>query len=323
MTDKIPGNSFWDKPEGVTGTVVGIGALALLGYGAYKIMPYVVDLLQNTLYALGLGAILLALVYMILDPKFRNRLWLIYQVLMEEMTYAIIKKDPFRILRITQEVAKKRTEEVDEARTQVKAKAVVIQKAIEKFKNDAGDYAKQIAFMREHQRAQDEIDNVAMRLGRVTDAQTRLGKSYTQTTMLYEQLSRAYKSFAMVNSNIDFEIDLQQNESEAAQAGFSAVRIMRAALHGTDENSKLQKQAFQIAAQQYGEQIGQIESFMDDAKSFLDNMDMQNAMYTDDGMKALENLNSRQIIDIGPQLQTPVPGQMTQTPGRSIDYTRK
>jgi hypothetical protein len=47
--------SFWDSKEGTTGMVIGAGILGLIGYGAYQIMPYIANLMENTVYAIGFG----------------------------------------------------------------------------------------------------------------------------------------------------------------------------------------------------------------------------------------------------------------------------
>ncbi|MCI5059126.1 MAG: hypothetical protein MRY83_23640, partial [Flavobacteriales bacterium] len=68
----IKPKSFWKKPEGKTG-MFGLAAIAGgVGYLLYKLLPYLISIVENTLYLSLLLGVLAALIYVILDPKFRN-----------------------------------------------------------------------------------------------------------------------------------------------------------------------------------------------------------------------------------------------------------
>ena len=70
--NELKPKSFWEKPEGKTGFLFAAGALGALGFGLYKILPFLIAIASNTLYLAGLLMALGALIYMILDPKVRN-----------------------------------------------------------------------------------------------------------------------------------------------------------------------------------------------------------------------------------------------------------
>ena len=70
--------SFWEKPEGKFGAVVLAG---LLGGGAillYKMLPALITLCTNTLYLMGLLAVIGIIGYVVLDP--RNRALAFYKI---------------------------------------------------------------------------------------------------------------------------------------------------------------------------------------------------------------------------------------------------
>jgi len=72
MDNTISPKSFWKRPEGKTGMIFA-GALGLGGlYVLYKSLPFLIELVQNTLHLGILLAVLGALVYVILDPKVRS-----------------------------------------------------------------------------------------------------------------------------------------------------------------------------------------------------------------------------------------------------------
>ena len=66
--------TFWQRPEGITGTLFGAGILIGGGYLLYKALPVLIELAANTLYLAGLLAALAAVIYMVLPPSPRLRI---------------------------------------------------------------------------------------------------------------------------------------------------------------------------------------------------------------------------------------------------------
>ena len=49
--EKAASKTFWQKPEGKTGMVVAAGAAVGGGLLLYKALPYIIVLMENTIYA--------------------------------------------------------------------------------------------------------------------------------------------------------------------------------------------------------------------------------------------------------------------------------
>ncbi len=96
--DSLKPKSFWEKPEGTTGMLFGTGLVLGGGYLLYKALPYLITLLENTLYAAGLFIGVGALLYVLLDPKFRTLIWYIYKSIMRSVTGMFVQIDPIGIL---------------------------------------------------------------------------------------------------------------------------------------------------------------------------------------------------------------------------------
>ena len=288
--------SFWDTKEGTTGMVIGAGILGLLGWGAYNLMPFIANLLENTVYAIIFGLIAVGLVYaFVIDSTLHNRLWLMYKLMMRALTYSIIKYDPIGVLRETQVNAKKRLRTVDEARTDVKGQVKIIEQTIQGIKSDEKKYMSEIEWMRNNGKPVEDIQNSAARLGKLNEAETRLSKSFALTSNFYEQLTRAYKALQTIDSNIDFEIDIREREYKAVNASNNAWRTVKSAFNGSEHFDELRNDSFAFLAEDYAQKLGEIESFMDDASKFIESNDIQQAIYAGDGMKLMEDLNSRNL----------------------------
>jgi hypothetical protein len=288
--------SFWDTKEGTTGMFVGVGILGGLGYAAYKLMPYIANLMENTFFAIGFGLLSVALIWaFVIDGTLRNRMWLIYKLLMRALTYQIIKYDPVGVLRETQEVAAKRIEVIDSKRVEVNKSVMSLRNTVDKFTRQKDDLAARVRVLQRQGQPQDVVANEAMKIGRLDDALLRTNKALTMTKAFYDQLTKALKAVETIHSNIDFEIDISEEEYKAATASSNAWRAVRSAFKGSSETDALQADAFAFLAQDYTAKLGEIDSFMADSQKFIDSVDLQNAVYTDKGMRLLEDLNARDL----------------------------
>ena len=64
--------SFWKRPEGPFGVVVLVALIIGGCVGLYVILPFLITLLTNTLYAGALAAMLVAILWLAFNPTFRN-----------------------------------------------------------------------------------------------------------------------------------------------------------------------------------------------------------------------------------------------------------
>jgi len=72
-----------------------LGAAAI---GLYKVLPFIISLLSNTLYAAGLLAVLGGIIYVILDPKFRTLVSYMYKSVMRGITGVFVTLNPITII---------------------------------------------------------------------------------------------------------------------------------------------------------------------------------------------------------------------------------
>jgi hypothetical protein len=103
FTPKIPSNfspkSFWQRPEGPFGAVALILAVLAGIYGLYVILPFLITLLQNTLYAGLLVGVLAAVLWLIFNPTFRNAVKNLFQSVVRWFASWVVETDPIGILR--------------------------------------------------------------------------------------------------------------------------------------------------------------------------------------------------------------------------------
>lgn len=91
---------FWQKPEGVTGTIVLSGLIIGAGALLYKYLPVLIGLTSNLLYLSGMLLVLGAIIYMVLDPRMRTLIGYGYKSIMRWITGIFVTIDPIGILKI-------------------------------------------------------------------------------------------------------------------------------------------------------------------------------------------------------------------------------
>lgn len=296
LMKKITQPSFWDTKEGTTGMIFGVGILGGIGYGAYKLMPHIVDLLQNTVTAIALGAVAVILVYvLVLDSTLRDRAWLLYKLLMQKITYSIIAYDPFGVLREMQARALEKRNEVNKQRQEVNAQAVTIRQELDAFQAEMLKVQSDINWMKKNGKSQELIADEASKLGTLDESIKRMTKSYTVINGFYTQMTRIYDELERFDKRVAWDIKMREREYKAINATASAMQIMQAVIKGTDANSMMRDQTIQFLTTDYGEKLGRIESAMEDSNKFLEQADMRNAMYAERGMQLLDDLNKRDL----------------------------
>src|SRR5438477_9204897 len=86
--------SYWSRPGGKFGTLIGIAILAVIGYYVFPILSTIV---WNTLN-FGIALVCLALfIYAITNRKLRLSLFYFYEILMKKLVGIVIELDPFVI----------------------------------------------------------------------------------------------------------------------------------------------------------------------------------------------------------------------------------
>lgn len=293
--------SFWDTSEGTTGMVVGAAALGLLGWGAYKLMPYIANLMENTFYAVLFGLLAVGLIYVfVIDGTLRNRMWLLYKLAMRALTYSIISFDPVAVLRELSKKAWDRINEIEKSRGQVRGQVQQVKQALDTSMNEQKQLISEVEYWQK--RNENEKARLAAgKVGRLKDSITRLQQAYERTQGFYDALTRAHQSVTYIRENLDFEINVVEREYKATNAAHSAWKNVRSALKGGSEFDALEQDTLAYLAEDYANKLGEIDMFMNDAMPFIENVDLQKAMHADEGMRMIDELNNRQFEVVKPK----------------------
>ena len=106
--------SFWKRPEGPFGMVVLVAMIVGAGVGLYVILPFLITLLTNTLYAAALAAVLIAVLWLAFNPTFRAAVRNLFQYMVRWFASWVVETDPIGILRNNLDDMKKAKSDLDQ-----------------------------------------------------------------------------------------------------------------------------------------------------------------------------------------------------------------
>ena len=286
--------SFWQRPEGVTGFVFMAGIIAGVGYLLYKLLPFIVSILHNTLHAVILFAVLGAVLFVLLDPKFRNLIWFIYKSIMRAITGWFVNIDPIGILENYIGDLHKNLGEMDTHIAKLKGQMQKLKIIMDK--NDAE--MKENLQIAEQAKKTGKMDMVVIntrQYGRLEESNKRYKELFTKMEILYRVLSKMYDNSGYLIKDIENEVRIKKQEREAIQSGYSAIRRAMSIVKGDPDKKMMFDQAMESIVDDISIKIGEMERFMEASSSVIESIDLQNGVYEQKGMELLEKMEKEGI----------------------------
>ncbi|MDO8516960.1 MAG: hypothetical protein Q7S33_02440 [Nanoarchaeota archaeon] len=279
--------SFWEKPEGTWGMVIGVlGALGL-GWVLYKALPFIIVLLQNVITTILLGVALFAILWVLFDKRFQILVSSMYKSAVRFIAGIFITIDPIGILKNyvegLQDNLNKMSTQISNLRGQMRNLEILI-KQNEKERIDALTMVK---------RAQEAgkrgvVVLKARKAGRLETSNVTLQDLFNKMELLFRVLEKMREASGLLIEDLVDEIDVKSRERKMVYAGWSAIRSAKSIINGENDKRAMFEQTMDYLAADYGEKVGEIEDFVSMSAGFLDTIDLQNGVYEENAMKMLE-----------------------------------
>lgn len=279
--------SFWQKPEGITGGITMAMLLVGGGYLLYKALPYIINLMQNTLYAVLLFMALGAVMYILLDPRFRNLVWFMYKSIMRTITGIFVMIDPIGILETYVDHLRnnlsKMGSQVGSLRGQMRKLKDIIDEN-EKQKDNSLAMAKQARDAGK----QNVLILKIRKAGRLEESNLKLSDLYRKMETLYRVLSKMYENSEVLLEDIKDQVEVKKIEREAIRTSHSAMRSALSIISGDKDKRLMFDQAMEAITDDVSRKVGEMERFMELSQNFMDGVDLQNGVYEEKGLAMLE-----------------------------------
>jgi phage shock protein A len=292
MNDLIPQDykpkSFWERPEGVTGQIFGVALIAGAGYLLYQALPYIITLLQNTIYAVLLGVAAVMIGFVVTDKRFWRLGKYLYMSLMRKITQMFVEIDPIGIMKNYVRELQGKLVNMNKRIAQLNGMIRSCKEEIAKNEKVKDSALKMVNEAKKNGKAT-VIALQSRKAGRMTDANLSYQDLLTKLELLYRVLIKYQDVSQFLIEDMQQEIDVKSRKKEMADAAHSAMKSAMSIIKGDPDSKELFNMANEYLAADYAMKIGEIEDFVRLSDSFMSSVDLQNGVYEAEAIKMLED----------------------------------
>lgn len=311
--------SFWERPEGTTGmlALAGLGAL-----GVFVAGPFILGLLTLLTSIVGqaimltiVGSVLFVLLYVLTNKKFQNLMSYMFKSAMRKVTGWFVEIDPIGIMKSYIERMVEKREVMGETRDKLRGQLKVLEERISK--NNAA-YEKSMALAQ----VAKERDNRQVLTVQSRQALRMEGLNKESLLPLKVQMeahlraaNKYYEVTGTVIEDLKNEVEAQEIRRDMILSSHTVMKSAKAIMNGGQDERELFDQAMEFVVEDYGMKLGEIESFIENSKPFVDGLDMQNGVYEAEALKRLtEWENKAESVLLGTQKQQLLEYQTVNSP---------
>ncbi len=283
--------SFWKRPEGATGIIFLIGIVVVLLIYHVAIFAFIQSLLTSLITTIALFAVLAVMVYVLLDPKFRNLIWYMYKSVMRWVTGVFVQINPIKILESYIDYLYKNLKEMNTHIAKLKGQVSKLNRIIAQNKKEMEQNLK----MAEQAKKKGNMELVAIntrQYGRLKDSNTRYRALLNKMELLYRVLSKIHTNSGYLIKDTENEVRMRKQEAKAIKAGHTAMKRAMNIISGDPDKKQIFDLATEAIVEDVHNKIGEMERFIEISGSFIDSVDLQNGVYEQEGLALLEKMES-------------------------------
>lgn len=283
--------SFWSRPEGTTGMItLGLGGLGLW-FAAPALLTFtgmLLGILGNTVGIVALCAVLGAMLYVLTNKKFLTLCSYIFKSAMRNVTKVFVEIDPIGIMKSYIEDLNGKREVMATSRDKLRGQITVLKRQID---TNTADYERSMATAQQaHQKGNQSAFSVnsrqAGRLERLN--KESLGPLLMQMEVHLRALNKYYEVTGTVIDDLSNEVKARKIERDMIMASHTAMSAAKKILMGGTDQKELFDQAMEFVVEDFGMKMGEIDSFIENSKGFVEGLDLQNGVYEAEALKKLQ-----------------------------------
>lgn len=293
MNDLISQNnfkpkSFWERPEGVTGQIVGVSLVAGAGVLIYQLLPVLITLLQNTIYATVLGVAAVGLGVVVTDKRFWRLGTYLYMSGMRKITQIFVEIDPIGVIKNYINTQQKSLESMG---TRITRLSGMIRQCKETIatNNKARDGSLKLMSQAKQQNKTMALALESRKVGRIDEANMTYQDLLSKMELIYRVLTKFQEVTVFYIADMQDEVRVKEQKKKFMDAASSAIKSARSILNGDADARAMFNMANEYLAADYGMKIGEIEDFVRMSDGFMSSVDLQNGVYEADALLMLSD----------------------------------
>jgi phage shock protein A len=307
--DKL--KSYWNRPGGKAGVVIGLG---LLGVIAYFVVPILTTVVWNTLN-FGIALVCLGIfLYCVTHRKLRMSLFYLYEIIMKKLVGFVIELDPFII-------AEDYIGDMEQQREKLYNQSIEVDGQKEKIDLKLNEKEKEMNSMLAKAKAAKD-NNMMPELGNATRQVARINEYIKQLAPIRDSLAKIGDYLSKVHKNsgyliedakneLELKKDLYKSVSSGNQALSSAMKIFK----GDPEKKLMVEQSMEYLKEDIAGKLASMKKAISYSSDFMRSIDLDNATFEVEGLKMLEAYDSDSELKLSTHLWQPtnapvVPGKV-------------
>jgi phage shock protein A len=313
--------SFWKRPEGPFGMVVLVALIVGGIVGLYVVLPFLIALLTNTLYAGALVAVLAAVLWLVFNPTFRTAVKNLFQNTVRWFASWVVETDPIGILRNNLDDMKKEKADLDQTLQRFAGSDEKLQRSIAAKNDEINALGHKAAKAEQMANAsRDAMERERLQLERQTFLEKAglLMQGVKQLQALEEQTSKMLSTFQHWSQIADSKIQRTENK-----VGFLAEQrkmildakatlgVGQRLLRGSPEQLKMVDMAIDYLEEDTARTLGEIREFSRYTDRLLTDEQIESGAAADEAAAKFAEFNQK-LLTSGSQ---PSMADMVQIPG--------
>ncbi len=293
--DTFKPKSFWKKPEGKTGALFLIIAALVGGFFIYTAGAAIINFLTAGIGIVISIVVLLAIVYMAVDPKARAVVGYMYKSIMRKITSIFITIDPIGILKNyisdLQDNLKKMGKQIGSLRGQMR-----------KLKNLIAtnqDEIKQNLLIAKKAREQGNNQALALntrKAARLQESNKKYAVLHKRMGILHKVLTKMYSNSEILLEDTKDQVKVKEIEYKAIKTSHSAMKGAMSIISGDKDKREMFDQAMEHIADDVANKVGEMEQFMEMSSNVMDSIDLQSGVFEEQGLKMLEEYEKKSSL---------------------------
>jgi len=308
--------------------MVVLAALIIGGaMGLYAILPYLISLLQDTLHAIALGAVLIAVLWLIFNPTFRTAVSNLFQNIVRFFASWVVETDPIGILRNNLDDMKKAKFNLDQTLQRFSGSDERLQRSIAAKSDEINNLGRKATKAQQMAAAAtDPMEKERLQLEGQTflEQAGMLMQGVKQLQALEDQTSKMLKTFQHWSQIADSKIQRTENKvnflAEQRKMILDAkatLGVGQQLLRGNPEQLKMVDMALEYLEDDTSRTLGEIREFSRYTDKLLTDDQIESGAAADEAAAKFAEFNQK-LLTSGNQStgadQIHIPGMDTPAP---------
>lgn len=293
---------FFERPEGTTGIIFMVLAAVALFIGADAILPFIINVLQNTLHAMILIGIIGSVVVLLLNDRFRIAVSTLFQLAMRKLTGLVVEIDPIGILKNYVTTLMKKLGIMEEHIGALRGQIVGLKRKIDEKVAERTKFLERAEQFKKSGNTLDTQLN-ARSAARDDEMIKNLTVNLQKMEMLHKVLLSMRDKAKFLMEDTRHTVESKEEEYKVIKSAHSAMGAARAVIMGESSQKDMFDQAMQYVADDVAMRIGEMDNFMEISKEILSGADADMGILNDKGLAMLDAWEKKDSVLLGKEKQ--------------------